>query len=340
MKQINCNNAFVMPKWVVAASFTLCLLLCSGSYTAGQASLPQASAPACEPSRQRQLALNVEDKEGHFANLRLEDLALTIDKAPAEILNLEAKLDQPLAVVILIDTSMSQEFTLSQTKLAAQKFVEWVLRTKRDRAAVVSFSGEAIVEEELTNESARLQAAIARIESIRPPDYVLGGVGAGRSPPIRPQRQGSTAIWNAVWSSTDGILKPITGVRRIVMLLTDGLDNSSTIKLREAVEYAALHDVAVFSISTLDKGYTIYGRDEITELSEDTGGRSFVMKKVQDIPQILQRTERELRSHYLLTYCAPGGKPAGVVPRLRIDLKNPQLRTAKLRLSYRRYAVM
>ena len=218
--------------------------------------------------------------------------------------------------------------------------MEWVLRTKKDRAAVVSFSGEATVEEELTNEPSKLQAAIARIESVRPPDYVLGGVGAGRSPPIRPQRQGSSAIWNAVWSSTDGILKPVTGARRIVILLTDGVDNSSTIRLREAVEYAALHDVAVFSISTLDKGYTIYGRDEITELSEDTGGRPFVMKKVQDIPEILQRTEREVRSHYVLSYCAPGGKSAGAVPRLRIDLKNSQLRQAKLRLSYRRYGVM
>ena len=124
------------------------------------------------------------------------------------------------------------------------------------------------------------------------------------------------------------------------MLLTDGVDNSSTIKLREAVEYAALHDVAVFSISTLNRGYTIYGRDELTELSEDTGGRPFVMKKVQDIPEILQRTERELRSHYLLSYCAASGKPADVVPRLKIDLKNPQLRQAKLRLTYRRYGAM
>jgi hypothetical protein len=121
------------------------------------------------------------------------------------------------------------------------------------------------------------------------------------------------------------------------MLLTDGMDSSSSIRVREAAEFAALNEVAVFSISTLDKGYTIYGRDEITELSEDTGGRSFIMKKVQDLPEILRKIEGELRSHYLLSYCSTNaGSPR---PKLKIEIKNPQLRQSKLRLSYRRYGL-
>lgn len=296
--------------------------------------------PGCEPARQRQVALNVTDKEGAFIRtLRPEDLILTVDKTPAEILKLETRLDQPLAVVILIDTSMSQEGTLDETRLAAQKFVEWVLKSKKDRAAVVSFSGEAIVEADLTNDSGALLAAISRVKLDRPPDYVLGGATSGRTPPMQPRRQGTTAMWDAVWASTDEILQPINDARRVILLLTEGADSSSSSRWQETIQHAAVNDVAVFSIGISDRRFfDIVGERNLEDLSEATGGRVFFLKKVQDLPGIFLKIEQEARSTYVVSYCAVQA-PADTQVKIHIEPRSPQLREAHARLLYRRYAL-
>ena len=293
------------------------------------------NASTCEPSSQKQVWLRVESQDDYrfVENLRLEDLAVTTDKLPAEAFRLELKQDQSLAVVILLDTSTSQQYSLPQTKLAGQKFVEWILKTKKDRAALVSFSGTATVEEDLTNDLPKIRTAIGRIHTDRPADY---GV-AGRTPPITPQRQGTSAIWDAVWATTEGILQSAGDSRRVIVLLTDGEDSSSSTTLRQTIEYAAGQDVAVFSIGITDTGYFRFGRNDLTDLSTDTGGRAFFPKKIQDLPDILQKIEQEVRATYLLNYCP--AKSLSSSGKLQIEITNPQLRKAKVRLLYRRYVL-
>jgi VWFA-related protein len=295
----------------------------------------------CEPAKLRQFSLSALDKESTFiSTLRPEDLTLTIDDVPSEVLSLDKKLDQSLAVVILIDTSMSQEGTLDETKLAASKFVEWVLHSKKDRAAVVSFSGDGVVEADLTNDSSVLLAAIKRVKLDRPPDYMLGGGTAGRTPPIRPQRQGTTAMWDAVWASTDEILQPVTDSRRVILLLTEGADSSSSSRWRETIKHAAVSDVAVFSIGVSGQTYfDIVGKRNLEDLSEATGGRPFFPKKVQDLPGIFVKIEQGLSSNYLVGYCSTNPSTTDNPLKLHVEVKNPQLRESHPRLLYRRYSM-
>ena len=298
-----------------------------------------ASAAACEPSRQRQISLSVTDKDGAFSDaLRAEDLSLTVNDRPADLLRLDKKLEQPLAVVILIDNSRTQYFTFSQAKLAAQKFVEWNLRNKSDRAALVSFAIDATVEEDLTSDWPKLLSSISRLK-LAPQAYPPGPVVVGRTPPIRPTRQGATAISDAVWASTDGILKSVTNSRRMILVLTDGEDWTSITRLSEAIAYAGTNDVAVFAIDTHLEGYTILGRTPLTELAEDTGGRSLGLRKVQDLPEVLQKIDRQVRSHYALTYCTPDPAGQKSPAKIEIEIKNSQLRNAAKRLAYPRLAL-
>jgi len=298
-----------------------------------------ASAAACEASRQRQISLSVTDKDGAFSDaLRPEDLSLTVNDRPADLLRLDKKLEQPLTVVILIDNSRTQYFTFSQAKLAAQKFVEWNLRNKNDRAALVSFAVDATVEEDLTSDWPKLLSAISRLK-LAPQAYPPGPVVVGRTPPIRPTRQGATAISDAVWASTDGILKSAKNSRRMIVVLTDGEDWTSITRLSEAIAYAGTNDVAVFAIDTHLEGYTILGRTPLTELAEDTGGRSLGLRKVQDLPEVLQKIDRQVRSHYALTYCTPDPAGQKSPAKIEIEIKNSQLRNAAKRLAYPRLAL-
>jgi VWFA-related protein len=303
------------------------------------ASAIPSSVQSCELPRQRTILLNLQDKDAQFINgLKASDLAITEDKAPLNIIQLEPVTNVPLSAVILIDNSRTQYFTFSQAKLAAQKFVEWNLRNKSDRAALVSFAVDATVEEDLTSDWPKLLSAISRLK-LAPQAYPPGPVVVGRTPPIRPTRQGGTAISDAVWASTDGILKSVTNSRRMIVVLTDGEDWTSITRLSEAIAYAGTNDVAVFAIDTHLEGYTILGRTPLTELAEDTGGRSLGLRKVQDLPEVLQKIDRQVRSHYALTYCTPDPAGQKSPAKIEIEIKNSQLRNAAKRLAYPRLAL-
>ncbi len=299
--------------------------------------------PSCAPANQRTISLRVENRAGaRVDNLRPEDLSLLEDKTSREILTVDSKTDEPLAIAILIDTSVSQEHLLPQVRLAAQEFVEAIPQTKKNRIAVVSFTGKATVEEDLTNDLARVQSAISRVKFVPPGDYLGSGVVVSGRPPISGTNQilaGSTAIWDAVWASTDGILKAATDSRRAILLFTDGEDTSSSKKLREAIEYAARYDVAVFGVGIADKQFGSTDRKALNKLSEETGGRAFFPKKAEDLPEILRQIDQELRSHHSLTYCATSVNTASQLSQIKIELKNPPSQASDLRILYRHYGL-
>ncbi|MBC8030961.1 MAG: VWA domain-containing protein [Pyrinomonadaceae bacterium] len=271
------------------------------------------------------------DKQGRFVDtLHPEDLTISENKASREILKLERKTNEPLSVAILIDTSASQERTLAGTKLAAQKFVESILRSGKDRAALVSFTAEATIEQDLTNDLTSLRAAIDRVKFV--PPSVLGGVVLGPTPPPL----GGTAIWDAIWATVDGI-QAAAGSRRVIVLLTDGEDTMSKLKQRDAIEQAATNDVAIFSIGIADDKYVGLNRGSLKRLSEETGGRAFFPKKVADLDGIFSEVAQALQSQYVLSYCAANQKPTVKRPRIEVEVKNPQLRQSNLQLSYPRF---
>ena len=329
-----------MRESFVLSIFLVCLLALSYSRSAS-AQDPKAGAnsPGCEASRQRTILLNLQDKDAQFINgLQANDLAITEDKAPLSIVRLEPVTNVPLSAVILVDNSSTQCLTFSQAKLAAQKFVEWNLKNKGDRAALVSFAVDATIEEDLTSDWTKLLSSMTRLK-LAEQGYPPGPVIVGRTPPIRPTRQGATAISDAVWASTDGILKSVTNSRRTILILTDGEDWTSSTSLSEAIAYAGSNDVAVFAIDMKLEGHTILGRTALTALAEDTGGRSFGLRKIQDLPEVLQKLDRQVRSHYALTYCTPDPTAQKLPAKIEIEIKNSQLRNAAKRLAYPRLAL-
>ncbi|HEV7680588.1 MAG TPA: VWA domain-containing protein [Pyrinomonadaceae bacterium] len=294
----------------------------------------------CEVSRERTILLNLQDKDAQFINgLTATDLTITEDNAPLNIIRLETITNVPVSAVILIDNSWTQYFTFSQAKLAAQKFVEWNLQNKNDRAALVSFAVDATVEEDLGSDWTKLLSSISKLKLEPSTGYPPGPVTIGRTPPIRPTRQGTTAIADAVWAATDGILKSATNSRRMIVVLTDGEDWTSITRLSEAIAYAGTNDVAVFAIDMKLEGHMIAGRTALTALAEDTGGRSFGLRKIQDLPEVLQKLDRQIRSHYALTYCTPDPSARKPPAKIEIEIKNSELRNAAKRVAYPRLAL-
>ena len=112
------------------------------------------------------------DKNKRFiTNLKAEDIRVFEDGQPQEVFTFQQNIDTPLSIAILIDTSISEQFTLPVEKAAAQAFLENVMRPQKDEAAVISFTGDTTLEQGFTGSVERLRRAIERVEFVpEPPD--------------------------------------------------------------------------------------------------------------------------------------------------------------------------
>lgn len=279
------------------------------------------------------------DKHKRFiSTLKREDVRVLEDGVPQEVFTFQHGLDLPLSLAILIDTSRSEERVLPELKSAAQMFLESVMRPQKDEAAVVSFTGEPTLEQGLTGNVSRLRRAIDRVEYVPPSGLIGGGVVVGGTPPISDSQQmlaGSTAIWDAVWTTSNDILRDSAEhTRRAIILLTDGQDTSSQMPLREAINSAVKVDALVYAIGIGDR-YS-YGIDEgsLKKITEATGGRAFFPDNERELREAFMQIQRDLREQYLIAYSPSNKSRDGSFRRVTIELTSPELQKG-LKLTYR-----
>ena len=272
-------------------------------------------------------------------NLTKEDVRILEDGQPQEIFTFQQNLDLPLSIAILIDTSRSEERTLPDEKAAARAFVEAVMRPDKDEAAIVSFTGEVTLEQGFTGNLDRLRRAIDRVEFIPPSGYIGGGVVVGGTPPISDTNQmlaGSTAIWDAVWASSNDLLSnSADNTRRTIILLTDGENTSGQMKIHEAIERAQKADALIYAIGIGDSYQGGVDEGALRKITEQTGGRAYFPHNERELRSAFSQIQRDLREQYLIAYSPSNKARDGSYRRIQIEIVEPELRKQKLKLNYR-----
>jgi Ca-activated chloride channel homolog len=283
------------------------------------------------------------DRNKRFVTtIKKEDVRVLEDGVEQDVFTFQRETDRPLSLAILVDTSASQERTLPEEKSAAQRFVDAVIRSRRDEVAVLSFTGDATLEQGLTGNASNVRRAIDRIEFVPPSGYIGGGTVInvpGTTPPIsgdNQRRAGSTAIWDAVWVTARDVLSETSDkTRRAIILLTDGVDTSSRLKMSEAIDSALKADAIIYSIGIGDDFFSGVEEDSLRQLSERTGGRAYFPRDETDLRAAFSQIQEELRSQYLLAYSPKNKAKDGTFRKVQIEVVNADLQKQKLRLTYR-----
>jgi Ca-activated chloride channel homolog len=280
------------------------------------------------------------DKNKRFvSDLKAEDIRVLEDGQPQEIFTFQQNIDLPLSIAILIDTSASEERTLPDEKIAARAFLENVLRANKDEAAILSFTGETTLEQGFTGSLERLRRAIDRVEFVPPSGYVGGGVVVNGTPPISGTNQslaGSTAIWDAVWATSEELLMTSAEhTRRAIIVLTDGVDTSSRMKSHEAIERAQKADALIYAIGIGDRYSFNVEEGVLRKIAEKTGGRAYFPRHERDLNDAFLQIQRDLREQYLVAYSPQNKARDGSYRRIEIQLVNPGLKQKDLKLNYR-----
>ena len=274
-----------------------------------------------------------------ISNLKKEDIQVLEDGQPQEIFTFQPSVDLPLSIAILIDTSGSEERTLPDEKAAARSFLEAVMRPEKDEAAVVSFTGDVTLEQGFTGNLERLRRAIDRVEFVPPSGYIGGGVVVGSTPPISDTNQimaGSTAIWDAVWASSNELLSDAAeNTRRTIILLTDGEDTISQVKMHDAIERAQKADVLIYAIGIGDTYRGGVDMGSLRKIAEKTGGRAYFPHSESELRSAFAQIQRDLREQYLVAYSPANKARDGSYRRIQIDITDSELRKQNLKLNYR-----
>lgn len=273
-----------------------------------------------------------------LTDLKASDIRLLEDGKVQELTAFSRQVDLPLSLTILIDTSASQERTLPEEKDAAKSFVESVVRPNKDEVAVISFTGEATLEQGMTSNISRLRRAIDNVKFVPPSGYIGGGVVAG-TPPISGTNQatvGSTAIWDAIWITSEEVLGPAPeGTRRAIILLTDGVNTYGMKKLKDAVEASLKAEAVIYSIGIGDNYYDGVNKGALNKISENTGGRAFFPRDERQLREAFDQIQEEMRSQYLIAYEPTNQTKDGSYRKIEVQLANEQMVKDKVKLTHR-----
>jgi len=155
----------------------------------------------------------------------------------------------------------------------------------QDEAFVVNFSDEAYIDQDFTSEMNRLREGLSHIEA-----------------------RGGTALYDAVAASADHLASDAKHSKQVLVLITDGEDNASTLSRDQAIRRVQqLSGPVIYSIGLLfgddvSRSEAKEARKALEMLSTETGGMAFFPKNIEEIDQIAAQVAQDIRSQYLLGY--------------------------------------
>jgi Ca-activated chloride channel family protein len=219
-------------------------------------------------------------------DLAVSDVEIRDDsQPPGAVLGFRNESQLPLRLGLVVDTSDSVKDRISFEQAAATKFLQEVVGDKGDLAFVVGVNSSVFLVQDFTED---------RTLSSRALNQLAPG--------------GGTALWDAVAFAADKLATHPESqpVARILVVISDGEDNSSGLTLKQAIARAQHGEVAVYTVSTRD-GVTeepgaVVGDHALRTLSELTGGSAFMPGSARHLDGSLADLQQVIRGRYLISY--------------------------------------
>jgi len=228
----------------------------------------------------------VTDHGKSVTNLSPSDIEIRDDGRPPEaILGFHNITQLPLRIGLVIDMSNSITERFVFEEAAASKFLETVVTDRNDLAFVIGFNCSVLLAQDFTSDQTLTAHALAQLAP-----------------------GGGTALWDAVAFAADKLAsRPETQpVARVLVVISDGDDNSSSVSLQQAVWAAQRGEVAVYTVSTKEgakyESDPLVGTPALKTLSGQTGGTTFTSGSIGDLERRLGDLQQVLRGRYLVYY--------------------------------------
>lgn len=242
------------------------------------------------------------DADGRpIIDLPKDSFQILEEGVPQQIERFEPETNQPLDLALMVDTSLSTFKELKFEGESASRFVKQIVRPI-DRLAVFQFSDDVAQLSEFTSNVPDLQAATKRLSN-----------GAG------------TVLYDAVVLGSRAISRLPSGRRRVIVLLTDAGETTSTYKFEDARRAAIASEALIYSIVIRpvpnESGRNTAGEHALITITDSTGGAMYILDTFDQLQAMFNRIDRELRTQYLLGYYPHPTPPPGVYRHIELRVQ-------------------
>ncbi len=252
---------------------------------------------------------------GHMVNgLEQSDIQIRDDnKPPEKVMQFAPESKLPLRLALLVDTSGSVHDRFSFEKHAASKFVEKMLSGASDLGFIAGFANEATVTQDFSSEPAELGKGIENLTN-----------------------GGGTALFDAVSFACSKLAAYPDGERvaRVLVILSDGEDNSSHSSLKQSIQAAERTGVTIYTVSTREDRGNKTDADRVLELlAERSGGEAMFPGDMLTLGKSFDKLHDLIRSRYFIAYKPADFEPNGSYRTISViaqrDGKRLQVRARK-----------
>ena len=231
-----------------------------------------------------EVVLNATVLEGtrNVADLKKEDFQIFEDGVRQKILSFQHN-DLPVSIALVVDNSGSMASKRPSVNKAALDLIE--ASNPEDEAFVVNFSDESYLDQDFTSDVGKLRQGLAHIDS-----------------------RGGTALRDAIVASADKLAAEAKHSKQIIILITDGEDNASTLSREQTIRRVqrlsgpAIYTIGLLFGAEMSHSEVKNAREELKMLSTETGGVAFFPKNIEQIDEIAAEVARDIRSQYTLGY--------------------------------------
>ena len=220
------------------------------------------------------------------------------NKPPEKILQFTPQSKLPLLLGLLVDTSGSVEDRFSFEKRAAAKFVQKILSSPTDLGFIAGFSTETTVTQDF----------------VADPDLLGKGIDSLKN-------KGGTSLFDAVslacWKLA--AYPERERVAKVLVVLSDGEDNSSQRTLKQSIRDAEATGVTIYTVSTSENEQGRTAADKVLQaLAERSGGEAIFPGDISGLAKSLDDLRDLIRSRYLIAYRPANFEPNGAYRSIQI----------------------
>jgi Ca-activated chloride channel family protein len=220
--------------------------------------------------------------------------------------------DQPVSIGIIIDNSGSMRDKRAKVAAAALALVK--NSNPQDEEFIVDFNDDVYLDQPFTSDIKKLEAALGRIDM-----------------------QGGTAMRDAISTSIDYMKEKATRARKVLLVVTDGNDNTSNIELEPLVRKAQASEVLIYCIGLLseeDAHDRKSAQHALKDLAEASGGQDYYPKDLVEVEKITPEVAHEIRNQYVLAYSPTNTALDGTYRSIKVKLTGYGSATVRTRNGY------
>ncbi len=219
--------------------------------------------------------------------------------------------DIPVSLGLLIDNSGSMRTLRSTVEAAALALAR--ASNPQDEIFVLNFNDKAHIDVPFTSDIGVLEAGIARVDSI-----------------------GGTAMRDAIDMAQSYLSEHGTRDRKVLLVITDGIDNASVATRDQIEKQAEQRDTVIFAVGLFGTEDRVkQGRHELDQLAERTGGMAYYPAGIDEIGAVALEIARQIRNQYTIAYAPLNQALDGTYRTIRVAVSGPEHLSVRTRAGYR-----